>query len=111
MIIKTFNSPSTTIIVTDASIKNNIAIFILYMHTFNNPIAKTVYHVVHVTSTKAELFAIRYGINQASNQDSISKIIIVTDSIHVAKKIFDLSLYLFQVHSVAILAKLRKFFL
>ena len=63
MIIETSNSPSTTIIVTDASIKNNIATSILHMHIFNNPIAKTVHHIVHVTSTKAELFTIRYNIN------------------------------------------------
>jgi len=102
---------STTIIVTDASIKNDIATFILHIHTYNNPIAKTVYHVVHITSTEAELFAIRCSINQASNCDGISKIIVVTNSIHVAKRIFNLSLHPFQVHSVAILAELQKFFL
>jgi len=111
MIIETSNSPSTTIIVTDASIKNDIATSISHMHTFNYPITKTVYHTVHVTSTEAELFTIRCGINQASNQDGISKIIIITNSIHTAKKIFDLSLHPFQVHSVAILAELGKFFL
>jgi len=58
-----------------------------------------------------KLFAIRCGINQASNQDGISKIIIITDFIHMAKKIFDSSLHLFQVHLVVILAELRKFFL
>ena len=42
-----------------------------------------------ITSTKAELFAIRYGINQACNKENISKIIIVTNSIHAARKIFD----------------------
>ena len=74
-------------------------------------LAKTVHHVVHITSTEAELFTMRCGINQASNHNNISKIIIVTDSIHVARKIFDLSSYLFQVRSVAILAELRWFFL
>ena len=101
----------TTIVVIDASIKNNIAISISHMHTHNSPIIKTTYHVVHITSTKVKLFAIRYGINQASNCDSISKIIIITDSIHVARKIFNPSLYPFQVYSVAILAELQKFFL
>ena len=95
MIIESSNSPSTVIIVTDASIKNDIAISILHMHTHNNPITKTIHHAVHITSTEAELFAIRCGINQASNCDGIFKIIIVTDSIHVAKKIFDPSLHSF----------------
>ena len=110
MVIESSNSSSTTIVVTDASIKNNIAISILHMHTHNNPITKTIHHVVHVTSTEAELFAIRYSINQASNCDGIFKIIIVTDSIHVAKN-FNPSLHLSQVHSVAIPSELWKFFL
>ena len=81
------------------------------MHTHNNPITKTIHHAVHVTSTEAEIFAIRCGINQASNCNGIFKIIIVIDSIHVAKKIFDPSLHLFQVHSMTILSELRNFFL
>jgi len=115
MVIKSSNSPSTAIVVTDASIKNDIATSISHMHTHNNThnnlITKTIHHAVHVTSTEAELFAIRCSINQASNCDGISKIIIVTDSIHVAKKIFDPSLHPSQVHSVAILSELQKFFL
>ena len=81
------------------------------MHTYNNPITKTIHHVVHVTSTEAELFVIRCGINQASNCHGISKIIIVTDSIYVAKKIFNSSLHPFQVYSVATLSELWKIFL
>ena len=105
-IIKLLNSFSTTIVVTDASIKNNIATSISHMHIYNNSIAKTVYYVIYVTSTKAELFAIRCGINQASNHNGISKIIVITNSIHAAKKIFNPSLHSFQVHSVAILTEL-----
>ena len=111
MIIKLSNSPSTAIIVTNASIKNNIATSILHTHIYNNPTTKTVHHVVHITSTEAELFAIRCGINQALNHGGISKIIVITDSIHTAKKICDPSLHPFQVHSVAILTELWKFFL
>jgi len=111
MIIESSNSSSTAIVVIDTSIKNNITISILYMHTYNNPIVKTVHHAVHVTSTEAELFAIKYSINQASNRNSISKIIIITNFIYAAKKIFNPSLHPFQIHSVAILAELQKFFL
>jgi len=68
MVIKSSNSPSTAIVVTDANIKNNIAtsilhISILHMHTYNNPITKTIHHTVHITSTEAGLFAIRCSIN------------------------------------------------
>ena len=48
---------------------------------------KTLYHTLNVMSTKAELFAIRCGINQAANNNNISKIIVITDSIYVVKKI------------------------
>jgi len=61
--LESSSSPSTTIIISDASIKNDVATSILHMHTYNRPIIKMIYHAVHVTSTEAELFAIRYSIN------------------------------------------------
>jgi len=89
VVLESLTLPSTAIIASDASIKNNIAISILHMHIHNRPITKTVHHMIYVTSTEVELFAIRCSINQASNIDSISKIVVITDSIHVARKIFD----------------------
>jgi len=61
-------------------------------------------------STEAELFVIRCGINQAYIKKNISKIIVVTDSIYVAKKIFDSLSHPYQVHAVAILHGLHCFF-
>jgi len=87
------SSPSTTIIATDASIKNDIATFILHIYTYNRPIIKMIHHVVYVTSTKAELFVIRSSINQALNLDNVSKVIVITDSIYVARKIFEPSVH------------------
>ena len=89
MVLKSFSSPFTAIIVTDASIKNNIAKSISHMHIANSPLVKTLYYMAFVTSTEAELFAIRYSINQAHIKKNIFKIIVVTDSIYVAKKIFN----------------------
>jgi len=57
-----------------------------------------------------ELFTIRYGINQATSISNISCIIIITDFIYAAKKIFDSSLYSFQIHALLISGKLRVFF-
>ena len=111
MVMESSISSFIAIIAIDANIKNNIATFISYICTHNNSITKTIHHVVHITSTKAELFTIRYGINQASNFDTISKIVIVTNSIHVARKIFNPSLHPYQVQSAAILSDLQKFFL
>ena len=48
------------------SVKNNIAILVLHIWRGHEIIAKTVYHVMNILSTKAELFAIRCRISQAS---------------------------------------------
>jgi len=111
MVLHNSSSPLTALVITDASIKNNIATSILHVYIANRPLTKTVHHATFVTSMEAELFAIRYGINQACSNKAISKIIIVTDSIHAVKKIFDNSSHPFQRHSAAILSELQSFFI
>jgi len=101
---------STTLIITDASVKNNIATSIAHIHIQDKPIMKTLYHALNVMSTEAELVTIRCDINHATSIDNISKIIVVIDSIHAAKKIFDLSSHPFQKHVVSILKELCSFF-
>jgi len=54
-------------IITDTSIKNNVATSIAYIHIYDKPVVKTLYYAVNVNSIKAKLFAIRYSINQATN--------------------------------------------
>ena len=110
MVLHNSSSPYTALVITDASIKNDIAASILHIHIANRLLTKTVHHASFVTSTEAELFAIRCGINQAYSNEVISKIIVVTDSIHVARKIFDSSSYPFQHHSLVILSELQCFF-
>ena len=110
MVLQFFSSPHTTLVITDASIRNNIAISVSHIHSMNCPLIKTVHHVSFVTSTEAEPFAIRYGINQACSKENVSKIIIVTDSIHATKKIFDSNSHPYQLHSIAILCELQEFF-
>ena len=108
--IKSSLDPSYALVISDASIKNNIVIYITHIHIYNKHIIKTIYYMVNVMSTEAELFAIRCGINQATTISGISKIIIIMDFIHAARRIFDSSLHLFQIHVTVILAELRKFF-
>jgi len=95
------------IVVSDASIKNQVAMSITYIHIYNNPIIKTLHHTINVTSTEAELFIIRYGINQATQVVNINHIVVIIDSIYVAKRIFDSS---YQVQSLSISKELGKFF-
>ena len=111
MVLHFSSIPHSAIVITNASIKNNIATSISHIHAANQLLIKTVHHASFITSTEAELFAIRCSINQACTIDNVSKIIIVTDSIHVAKKIFNYSSHQYQIHSAAILSELRTFFL
>ena len=110
IVIESSSMTSTAIIVIDASIKNNIATAVLHMHIPNRPLSKTRHHLTFVMSIKAELFAIRYDINQVSLIDNISKIIVITGSIHAARKIFNISPHPYQIHTTAILEDLCTFF-
>ena len=83
--LETLSNANAVIIISDASIKDNVATLI----SCSNPIKKTLHHAINVTTTEAELFAIRYGINQAIQVPNISYIIVIMDSIYVAEKIFD----------------------
>ena len=108
--IKLPDDPSSVLIVTDASIKNNIATFIVHIHVCDKPITKTLHHTLNITSIEAELFTIRCNINQATNIGDIFKIIVVIDSIHVVEKNFDLFFHFFQKHLASILKDLQTFF-
>ena len=110
MVLWISSSPSIALIITDASIKNDIATSISYIHLANHPLIKMVYHAVFITSMETELFTIRCGINQACIKEEVSKIIIVTDSIHAVKKIFNSKLHPYQSHTMAILSELHRFF-
>jgi len=110
MVLRISSSPSMALVVTNASIKNNITASISHIHLANHPLIKTVHHAVFITSMEAELFAISCGINQACIKEGVSKIIVVTDSIHAAKKIFDSKSHPYQSHTMAILSKLCCFF-
>ena len=92
------------------SIKNQVVALIAHIHIYNNPIIKTLYHAINITSTKAELFAIRCGINQVTQLVNINCIIIITDLIHAVKQIFDLLVQLYQIQLSTISGKLREFF-
>ena len=104
------STSSTTLIVTDTSIKNDITTSVVHIYQTNIPLIKTVHHAVFVTSSEVELFAMRYGINHACSKDNISKIIVITDSIHAVKLIFNSLSHPLQSHSAAILSELQLFF-
>jgi len=98
------------LVITNASVKNNVATSISNIYIHNKPMIKTLYHTTNMTSIEAKLFVIRCGINQATNTNNILRIIVITDSLHTAKKIFDPSLHPFQSHFNFVLKELHDFF-
>ena len=66
-ITEAFSDPFSSIVVSDTSIKNSITTSMLYIHSYNKPIIKTIHWAINIIATKTELFVIRYGINQAVN--------------------------------------------
>ena len=97
----------TVVIISNASIKNNITTSIVYIHSGPNIIAKTIHHAVNVTLTETELFAIRYKINQVIN---ILHIIVITDTIHLLRYIFNSLSHPYQLQSIVITQDLGNFF-
>jgi len=55
--------PSVALVVSDASIENHVVTSITHIHVHNKQVIKIIYQMVNITSTEAELFAIRCGIN------------------------------------------------
>jgi len=104
------NDSKLVVVVSDVSIENNITTSISHIHLPSNLINKTIHHAVNVISTKAELFTIRYGINQAIQISDINHITIIIDAIYAAYCIFNLLVYLYQLQVIAILKVLREFF-
>ena len=87
--IESSNSVTNALMIIDASVKNNVISSIVYIHIHNKPVVNTLHYTVNVTSMEVEFFVLYCGINQATHSYEISKIIIITDSIHTTKKIFD----------------------
>jgi len=75
------------------SVKNNIVTLVLYIRRGYEIIAKTVHYVINVSSTETELFTIRCSISQVSKIQDVICIVVITDTIHVAKHIFDTSIH------------------
>ena len=54
------------LIISDTSVKNNIATSVLHIRIEYKIIMKTIYYTMNIISTEAELFAIRCDISQVS---------------------------------------------
>ena len=110
IMLKALSNPSLTIIVSDASIMNHIATSISHIHSYNKPVVKTMHRAINVTTTEAKLFTIHCGINQAVANSDVNHIVVITNFLHAAKRIFDSLVHLYQIYSAVISQKLREFF-
>jgi len=72
------------LIISDTSIKNNVATLISYIHRGQEIIAKYVHHTMNITSTEAEIFTIKCSISHAAQLQDVAHIVI-TDAILAAK--------------------------
>jgi len=63
--IQVSSNSHSVVVVSDASIKNQVATSISHIYSHDKPVIKTKHHVIRVTSIEAELFTIRYSIIQA----------------------------------------------
>ena len=64
--------PKSVVIISDASIKNQIATSIVHVHIHDSLVLKTIHHAINVTTTETELFAIKCNINQAIYLNNIN---------------------------------------
>jgi len=110
IVFNTLTDLKTAIIISDASIKKQVVTSIAHIHVHNSPVIKIIHHAINITSTEAKLFAIRCRLNKAIQLFNIECIVIITDSIYTAKKIFYLSIYPYQVQTLVIFKKIREFF-
>jgi len=58
VMFKVSSNLSSTIVVSDASIKNQIATSISHIHFFDKPVIKTLHRAINITIAKTKLFAI-----------------------------------------------------
>ena len=100
----------TMLIILDVSVKNNIATSFSHIYRGQEIIAKSIHYTINITFIGAELFTIKYRINYAIYLQDVACIIIITDTIPATKWIFNTSIHLYQLHSIAIFKNFRSFF-
>ena len=58
IMLRASSDPFSSIVVSDASIKNQVTTSISHIHSFNKPIIITLHSAINITIAKVELFAI-----------------------------------------------------
>ena len=104
------SNSNSILVISNASVKNNITTLISHIHQDSNIIAKTIHYAINVTSTEMELFSVRCGINQAVQVSNTENIIVITNTIHTTRQIFDSFSHPYQLQTITIAQDFRTFF-
>ena len=72
---------NTIFIISNASVKKKVATSISHVQKDHNIIAKTIHHIMNITSTEVELFSIKCKINQAVQLPNVDQIIVIINAI------------------------------
>jgi len=67
-------------------------------------------YTTNVTSTEAEIMSMHLGLEQALTTVGVKKITIITDTIHGAQKLFDISLHPYQTLVTSTIENIHNFF-
>ena len=100
VMFKASSNLSSTIVVLDASIKNQVTTSISHIHSFNKLVIKTLHRAINITTAKVELFAIQYSINQAVANPNVKHIVVITNSLYTTRKILSSSTHLSKLKVV-----------
>ena len=72
---------NTIFIISNASVKKKVATSISHVQKDYNIIAKTIHHIMNITSTEVELISIKCKINQAVQLPNVDQIIVIINAI------------------------------
>ena len=98
------------LIISNTNVKNNITTVVSHIQREHEIIIKTVYYAMNIMSTRAKVFTMRCSISQASQAQDITYIAVIINVILATKRIFNMSLHLYQLYFNTIPSDLMKFF-
>jgi len=106
------SDPFMLVVVTDANVippRNMQAVSATHFWRLGEQVSLSKAPARRATALDAELFAIRLGVAKATSFD-VKHIILITDSLSIARKAVDASVHLGQAHSLSVVCALREFF-
>jgi len=99
-----------TCIIADEGVKNGTATAISHVWHTNARIKRLQMHTMNMLSTEAEIMAIHMGLDFTLSMENTGHITLITDSIHAAKRIFDMSSHPYQSLVTPLATKIHHFF-